>query len=84
MFVYLSTGQSSSALIKAGRQLLDKELRMNVIAEGVNGLFRSRRDSLVVCALRIWEASETRARGLGGFSMCVCGGLGDWRAVWKR
>ena len=75
-FVYLSAGQSSSALIKAGRQLLERELRMNVIADGVNGLFRRRRDSLVVCALRIWEASETRARGLGGLSMCGSG-VGD-------
>lgn len=80
-FVYLSAGHSSSALIKAGRQLLERELRMKVIADGVNGLFRMRRDSLVVCALRIWEASERRARG---FSMGGWAGVGDWRAVWKR
>ena len=67
--VYLSAGHSSSELIKAGRQLLERELRMKVIADGVNGLFRMRRDSLVVCALRIWEASERRARGLGEFPM---------------
>ena len=51
--VYVFAGQSSSALIKAGRQLLERELSMKVIADGVNGLFRRRRDSLVVCALRI-------------------------------
>ncbi len=67
--VYLSAGQSSSALIKAGRQLLERELRMKVIADGVKGLFRIRRDSFVVCALRIWEASERTARGLSEYSM---------------
>ena len=49
----LSVGHSSSALIKAGRQLLERELRMNAMADGVNGLLRIKRDSLVVCALRI-------------------------------
>lgn len=37
----------------AGRQLLERELRMKVIADGVNGLLSIRRESLVVCALRI-------------------------------
>ena len=74
-FVYLSAGQSSSALIRAGRQLLEREVRMNVIAYGVNGWFKSRRDSLVVCALRIWEASERTARGFGVSSM------GEWASV---
>ena len=83
-FVYLSAGHSSSALTKAGRQLLERESRMKVIADGVNGLFRMRRDNLVVCALRIWEASERRARGLGEVSMDGWAGVGDWRAVWKR
>ena len=83
-FVYLSAGQSSSALIKAGRQLLERELRMKVIADGVKGLFKIRRDSLVVCALRTCEASERRARGLGESSMAVRAGVGDWRDVWKR
>lgn len=82
--MYLSVGLSSSALIKAGRQLLERELRMKLMAEGVNGLLRMRRDSLVVCALRIWEASERRARGLGEFSMGGWAGVGLWRAVWKR
>lgn len=82
--MYLSEGHSSSELIKAGRQLLERELRMKVMADGVNGLLRMRRDSLVVCALRIWEASERRARGLGEFSMGGWAGVGDWRAVWKR
>ena len=57
---------------------------MNVIADGVNGLFRISRDSLVVCALRIWEASESRARGWGESSVGRREGVGDWRAVWKR
>lgn len=83
-FVYLSVGHSSSALIKAGRQLLERDVRMKVIADGVNGLFRMRRDSLVVCALRIWEASDRRARGLGEVSMGGWAGTGDWRAVEKR
>lgn len=68
-FVYLSAGQSWSALIRAGRQLPERELRMKEIADGVNGLFKSRRDSLVVCALRTWEASVRRARGFGESSM---------------
>lgn len=57
---------------------------MKLIADGVNGLFRIRRDSLVVCALRIWEASERRARGLGESSMGGWAGVGDRRAVRKR
>ena len=76
-------GQISSALIRPGRQLLDKELRMNVIAEGVRGLLRIRSESFVVCALRICEASERRASGFGGSWIAVGGGVGDWRAVWK-
>ena len=68
----------------AGRQLLERELRMKVIADGVNGLFRTRRDSFVVCAFRICEASERRARGLGEPCMGGWAGVGDWRAVWKR
>ena len=76
-------GQISSALIRPGRQLLDKELRMNVIAEGVKGLLRIRSESFVVCALRIWEASERRASGFGGSRMAEDGGVGDWRAAWK-
>lgn len=76
-FVYVSAGQSWSALIKAGRQLLERELRIKVMADGVNGLFRIRRDSFVVCALSIWEASESRARGLGASSMEGWAGDGD-------
>lgn len=76
-------GQISSALIRPGRQLLDKELRMNVIAEGVKGLLRIRSESFVVCAFRIWEASERRASGFGGSWMAEGGGVGDWRAAWK-
>ncbi len=57
---------------------------MKVIADGVNGLFRIRRDSLVVCALRIWEASERRAKGFGESSISGLAGVGDWRVVWKR
>lgn len=76
-FVYLSAGQSWSALIKAGRQLLERELRMNVMADGVNGLLRIRRDSLFVCALSIWEASDSRARGLGESSLEGWAGDGD-------
>ena len=50
---------------------------MKVIAEGVKGLLRMRRESLVVCALRILEASERRARGLGGSWMSACDEVGD-------
>lgn len=75
--MYLVAGQISSALIRPGRQLLDKELRMNVIAEGVKGLLRIRSESFVVCALRIWEASERRASGFGGSWMVEDGGVGD-------
>ena len=56
---------------------------MNVIAEGVKGLLRIRSESFVVCALRIWEASERRASGFGGSWMAEDGGVGDWRAAWK-
>ena len=64
--MYFVAEQSSSELIKPGRQLLDKEVRTYVMAEGVNGLLRMRRESFVVWALRILEASEISARGLGG------------------
>lgn len=57
---------------------------MEEIADGVNGLFKSRRDSFVVCALRTWEASERRARGFGESSMGGWAGGGDCSAVWKR
>ena len=70
-------GQISSALIRPGRQLLDKDLRMNVIAEGVKGLLSIRSESFVVCAFRIWEASERRASGFGGSWMTEGGGVGD-------
>ena len=76
-------GHISSALIRPGRQLLDKDLSMNVIAEGVKGLFSIRSESFVVCAFRIWEASERRASGFGGSWMAEGGGVGDWRAAWK-
>ena len=81
--MYLVAGQISSALIRPGRQLLDRELRMNVIAEGVKGLLRIRSESFVVCALRICEASDRRASGLGGSWIAEGGGVGDWRAAWK-
>ena len=54
---------------------------MKVIAEGVKGLLRMRRDSFVVCALRILEASERRASGLGGSWMSAGDDVGDCRAV---
>lgn len=76
-------GQISNALIRPGRQPLDKDLRMDVIAEGVKGLLRIRSESLVVCALRIWEASESRASGFGGSWITEGDGVGDWRAAWK-
>ena len=57
---------------------------MNMIADGVNGLLSMRRDSFVVCAFKILDASERMARGLGEFSMGERGGGGDWRADWKR
>ena len=56
---------------------------MKVMAEGVNGLLRRRRESFVVCALRTLEASERRARGLGGLAIEVGGVEGDWRVLWK-
>lgn len=64
-------------LIKVGRQLLEREVRMKVIADGVNGLFKSRRDNLVVCAFRIWAASERTARGFGVSSIGGWAGVGD-------
>lgn len=65
--------------MRAGRQLLERELRTKAIADGVNGLFKSRRDSLVVCALRTCEASERRARGFGESSMVEWAAVGDCR-----
>lgn len=62
-------GQSSKPLMRAGRHSLDKESNTKVIAVGVKGLLRIRRESLVVWALRIDDASERRARGLGGFDI---------------
>ncbi len=56
---------------------------MNVIAEGVKGLLRIRSESFVVCAFRIWKASERSASGFGGSWMAEGGGVGDWRAAWK-
>lgn len=56
---------------------------MKVIAEGVKGLLRMRRDSFVVCALMILEASERRASGLGGSWMSACDDVGDCIAVRK-
>jgi len=49
-----------------GRQLLDSDLSIKVIAEGVKGLLSTRSESLVVCALRTWKASLRTARGFGG------------------
>ncbi len=37
----------------------------------------------MVWALRIWEASERRARGFGGSLIEGCGGLDAWRVDWK-
>lgn len=50
---------------------------MKVIADGVNGLFKCRRDNLVVCALIIWAASDRTARGFGVSSIGGWAGVGD-------
>lgn len=50
---------------------------MKVIADGVNGLFKSRRDNLIIYALRIWAASKTTARGFGVSSIGEWAGVGD-------
>jgi hypothetical protein len=52
-------------LARAGRHDVERDVRIWFIAEGVKGLFRIRRDSFVVCALRTEEASERTARGSG-------------------
>lgn len=60
-------GQSSKTLIRAGRHSLEREVRMDDIAVGVKGLLRIRREILVICTLRIVEASARRASGFVGF-----------------
>ena len=55
--------------MRAGRHSRQREWRMKVISEGVKGLLRTRRESFVVCALRIAEASERSARAFGGLGL---------------
>jgi len=52
---------------------------MVVMAEGVKGLLRIRRLSLVVCALRRLEASWRRRRGWGGLEIEETGAPGELR-----
>jgi len=52
---------------------------MVVMAEGVKGLLRIRRLSLVVCALRRLEASWRRRRGCGGLEIEETGAPGELR-----
>lgn len=56
-------GQSSRAVMSAGRHDAERELRIRVIAEGLKGELRLRRESFVVSALRIEAAPERRRRG---------------------
>lgn len=81
---YWVGGQSSNTLMRAGRHVLERDVRMDTIAVGVKGLLRMRRESLVVCALRIDEASERRASGFGGFGIVgIDGELGVSRVFSK-
>jgi len=52
---------------------------MVVMAEGVKGLLRIRRLSLVVCALRRLEASWRRRRGSRGLEIEETGAPGEMR-----
>ena len=80
-FVYLATVQSSAAVMRAGKHSCLSDLRMIVISEGVKGLLRTRRESLVVWAFKILLASDSKASGLGG-SMGRSMGEGDaWYMV---
>lgn len=54
-----------------------------MMADGVNGLFSMRSESLVVWAFNNLQESERRARGCGGLWMGGCGEVGDRRARWK-
>ena len=71
-------GQSSSALMRAGRHSPEREVRMNVIAVGVKGLFKRRIESFVLCAFRIEEASRRSWRGFGGEGI-----KRGWRGFWS-
>ena len=71
---YWMGGQSSNTLMRAGRHVLERDVRTDAIAVGVKGLLRMRRESLVVCALRTDEASERRASGFGGFEIVESNG----------
>ena len=63
--VYCFDGQSSKAVINAGRHSVEILLRMNVMAVGVKGLLIISKDSFVVCAFKRAQASESRRRGFG-------------------
>lgn len=53
-----------------------------MIAEGVKGLFRISKESLVVWALRMEEASERSAKGFGEVVVVVVGvGVVIWFAA---
>ena len=56
-------GQSSRAVMSAGRHVAERGLRMWVIAEGVKGELRISRESFVVWALRMMAAVERSASG---------------------
>jgi len=58
---------------------VDMDLMMVVMAEGVKGLLRIRRLSLVVCALRRLEASWRRRRGSRGLEIEETGAPGEMR-----
>lgn len=61
--MYCWGGHSSKALIRVGRHSREREDIMTAMAEGVKGLLIMRRDSWVVRALSIAEASERSWRG---------------------
>ena len=68
-------GQSSRAVMRAGRHDVETELRIWVIADGVKGELRARREIFVVWALRMMAALEKRARGFSGRLVMLFGGL---------
>ena len=83
--VYCFDGQSSKAVIKAGRHCVEMLLRMNVMAVGVKGLLSMSKDSFVVCAFKRAQASESRRRGFGGLEISDGGDASaEVREVWNE
>lgn len=81
--MYCCDEQSSNAVINAGRQSVERFLRMKVMAVGVKGLLSMRRESFVVCALSKEQASESSRRGFGGLTISGAGDVVDVNESWK-